>query len=959
MISGICSTNRQGNGAERGAFFGRAATAVLIALCCVSIPAAHAADKMYWTDRYEEAIRRANVDGSDVEDLVTSGGQEPLALALDVANGKMYWTDKDNKAIRRANVDGSNVEDLVTTGIKESYGLALDVAGGKMYWTDKAEKVIRRANLDGTNMEDVIASGLDEPLALALDLTAGKMYWGDKNKKTLCRANLDGSNIEQLVSSGIKEPYGLALDVAGGKMYWTDKAEKKIRRANLDGSTVEDVITGLEEPLALALDVPNGKMYWTEKKSHSIFRADLDGSNIEVLLSSGVQEAYGLALALNVTPTANDDTGSTNEDTVLNVAPDGVLANDTGGSLPLEVIGHDDPSANGAAVTVNADGSYTYDPTSVPLLQALAVGESLVDTFTYTMTNADGDTDNATVSITVTGVNDDPTAADDEGWTAADAVLSVPAAGVLVNDDDIDTTDVLTVSDYDSASTYGATVTVGSDGAFSYDPTASFILYRIPAGYLLIDTFSYTVSDGNGGAAVATVTVTVTGVNDPPAAVDDTGATDARTVLSVPADGVLGNDSDVNPGDVLAVTGHDAASANGALVTVNADGSYTYDPTTSAALQALPVGVTLVDTFHYTATDNKGTGDDAVVRITVSGMEAAPVATDDTGSTDAETLLSVPADGVLENDTDPNPGDHPVVADYEDSSANGATVTVYPSGGYVYDPRTSSVLQALRVGETFIDTFDYTITDLNGGWDTATVSVAVAGVNEMPQANDDTAATDANALLSVPPEGVLANDIDPDGGGTLTVAVYDDTSANGAAVTVMPDGGYTYDPTGAVILQSLGVGKGLIDTFRYIVGDGSGGSDTATVGVAVTGVAQPPTAAFTGDPSTGEEPLVVHFSDLSERGSFPIHAWEWSFGDGGSSFEQHPTHTYQNPGTYEVSLMVSTVVDNSIATEPEYITVGEATPVPAAGPVGLCVLALLLLCGGARVVRQSVSRPRG
>ena len=794
---------------------------------------------------------------------------------------------------------------------------------------------------------------------MALDLTVGKMYWGDKNNKTIRRANLDGSSMEDLVIVGINEPCGLALDVAAGKMYWTDKPEKAIRRANLDGSNVEDVIpSGLDEPLALALDLPNGKMYWTEKKTHTICRADLDGSNIELLLSTGVREAYGLALALNITPTANDDTGSTNEDTVLNVAPDGVLANDTGGSPPIEVIGHDDPSANGAAVTVNADGSYAYDPTSVPLLQALASGESLVDTFTYTITNADGDTDHATVSITVTGVNDDPTAEDDEAWTLADAVLSVGAAGVLVNDQDIDATDVLTVSDCDSASTYGAAVTVGSDGAFSYDPTASSILYGIPAGYLLIDTFSYTVSDGNGGAAVATVTVTVTGVNDPPAAVDDTGATDARTVLSVPADGVLENDSDPNPGDVLVVTGHDAASANGATVMVNADGSYVYDPTTSAALYALPAGVTLVDTFHYTATDSKGTGDDAVVRITVSGMEAAPVATDDMGSTDADTVLSVPADGVLENDSDPNSGDSTVVAYYQDPSANGATVAVYPSGGYIYHPGTSPVLQALRAGETFIDTFEYTITDLKGGWDTATVSIAVAGVNEMPQANDDSAATEANALLSVPPQGVLANDVEPDGG-TLTVAVYDETSANGAEVTVMPDGGYTYDPTGAVILQSLGVGKGLIDTFRYTVDDGSGGSDTAMVGVAVTGVAQPPIAVFSGDPTTGEGPLAVHFTDLSERGSSPIHAWEWSFGDGGSSFEQHPTHTYHNPGTYEVSLMVSTVVDNSISTEPEYVTVGEATPVPATGPVSLCILALLLLCGGARVVRQSVSRFRG
>ena len=71
---------------------------------------------MYWTDLGTDKIQRANLDGSDVQDLVKLrhsryGG--PFGIALDVEGGKMYWTDNDTDKIQRANLDGSNIEDLV------------------------------------------------------------------------------------------------------------------------------------------------------------------------------------------------------------------------------------------------------------------------------------------------------------------------------------------------------------------------------------------------------------------------------------------------------------------------------------------------------------------------------------------------------------------------------------------------------------------------------------------------------------------------------------------------------------------------------------------------------------------------------------------------------------------------------------------------------------------------------
>ena len=67
----------------------------------------------------------------------------------------MYWTDYGTDKIQRANLDGSNVQDLVT-GLNTPYGIVLDVAGGKMYWTDVNADKIQRANLDGSNVQDLV-----------------------------------------------------------------------------------------------------------------------------------------------------------------------------------------------------------------------------------------------------------------------------------------------------------------------------------------------------------------------------------------------------------------------------------------------------------------------------------------------------------------------------------------------------------------------------------------------------------------------------------------------------------------------------------------------------------------------------------------------------------------------------------------------------------------------------------
>ena len=256
---------------------------------------------MYWTDWDTNKIQRANLDGSNVEDLVTTGLGSPYGIALDVAAGKMYWADAGLAKIQRANLNGSNVQNLIPLGLSVPICIALDVAGGKMYWTDRGTGKIQRANLDGSNVEDLVF-GVRGLHGIALDVGGGKMYWTDNDAGKIQRANLNGTSLEDLITTGLQLPNEIALDVTGGKMYWADDGTQKIQRANLNGTGVQDLVTtGLNVPVGITLDIASGKMYWTDLGMRKIQRANLDGANVEDLVTTGLNAPFGIALGTSLT----------------------------------------------------------------------------------------------------------------------------------------------------------------------------------------------------------------------------------------------------------------------------------------------------------------------------------------------------------------------------------------------------------------------------------------------------------------------------------------------------------------------------------------------------------------------------------------------------------------------------------------------------------------------------------
>jgi ELWxxDGT repeat protein len=215
------------------------------------------------------------------------------------------------------------------------------------------------------------------------------------------------------------------------------------------------------------------------------------------------------------------------------------------------------------------------------------------DSFTFKAYDGTADSNIATVSITVTPVNDPPVAVNDSYITAEDTALIVPAPGVLGNDSDVEGSILAAI--LVSGPLHGV-LTLSANGSFVYTPSLNF------NG---ADGFTYRATDGSLTSGVVTAVIAVNAVNDPPVAANDVYSTEVDTPLTIAAPGVLGNDSDVEgPLTAAVVTG----PVNGTL-TLNANGSFTYTPAAN---------FTGTDTFSYAASDGAATSAPATVTLTVT-----------------------------------------------------------------------------------------------------------------------------------------------------------------------------------------------------------------------------------------------------------------------------------------------------------------------------------------------------
>ena len=555
-------------------------------------------------------------------------------------------------------------------------------------------------------------------------------------------------------------------------------------------------------------------------------------------------------------PVAEDDSFNVVEDSANNTLT--IFVNDTvptGTSIDFGA-----GPANGTVS--NFIGAVRYTPNA---------DFSGFDSFTYTLTDAYGQSATATVTITVTESNDTP-------------VLLDP--GTFVGQEDGQIVGQINAFDAD-----GDTLTftgeldglaLAADGSFIYTPAAN--AFGIAA-------FIVTVSDGQGGVTEGAIFLQVNPEPDAPIARDDVTATLEDTEIT---DGnVRGNDTDADF-DTLSFELEGPGLAG---LTFNPDGTFSYAP---------PLNLNGVVSFDYRATDTTGRSDVATVTITIIAVPDAPVLGDDFAATAFETPVVI---NVLANDVDPD--NTYLLPDRETSPANGSvrrnaddsftytpdpgfsgtdtftyfavneaglrsvatvTVTVAPPGNrppvaddlsltisedtgflinlasYASDPDSNlasfQVLGSTNLTVTSFNgatgilggqpnanfngtaTITYQATDAGGLTDTGVVTITVTPVNDAPVAGSDSFAGTEDTVLT---GDLTTNDFDVDGDGltyTLLGGPY-------AGVVLDPNGSFTYTPPANF--------NGVFG-FEYTVSDGQGGSAIASVTIDLAAANDAPVA---------------------------------------------------------------------------------------------------------------------
>lgn len=383
--------------------------------------------------------------------------------------------------------------------------------------------------------------------------------------------------------------------------YWPYRIERSVDYSVLHeafrfGTRVADVpmssqkigftLRGLNT-LPIEGSIQQGNVYVTKTISFTDWAGNSASAEVRVYIKNYPRPpvAYGDSATVN-----------SNTPTVINV-----LKNDFDRDLdPLTIVSVSKP-AHGTVVLSENQITYTSNP-----------GYAGTDSFIYTISDGKGGTAQANVNITVTSV----VASGAAPVAVQDFVSVVSGQGpvtidVLANDYDPDGDALTIVSLNLNFVRFGTIEQVGNQLTYTPREDVSWA----------DEGFFYTISDGNGNTSRTAVGIqirpasTVGSINNLPVAVNDLYTTAYEKVLDIPAAGLLSNDSD-SDGDVLSASL--TSSPSNGLVTVNADGSFSYTPNT---------GFSGVDSFTYTVDDGNDGSATATVEITIEAQTEAAIFT--------------------------------------------------------------------------------------------------------------------------------------------------------------------------------------------------------------------------------------------------------------------------------------------------------------------------------------------
>jgi predicted CXXCH cytochrome family protein len=489
--------------------------------------------------------------------------------------------------------------------------------------------------------------------------------------------------------------------------------------------------------------------------------------------------------------------------------------------------------------------------------------------------DGNGGTFDKQFTITVSDANDIPT----DISLSSTSILEGQPVGTVIGG--------ITTTDQDGADVHTYSLV---NGACTGPDLASFTVDNATDELKSAEIFdeatknSYTIclqtDDGNGGIFEKQFIITITaGGNAAPVAVNDSYSLPHDTTLNEPAvTGVLANDTD-GDSDPLTVVLPIASDVSNGVLSVNADGSFSYTPTP---------GWTGTDSFTYYAND--GTEDSATtaqVDLIVQNLNA-PTAVDNSYPVAKDTTKNIAAPGILGNDFDTDGDSFTLVLPVVTDVSNGV-LTLNANGSFSYDP---------DPGYTGTDFFEYRIND--GVQDSPVARVDLIVSNTPPVANNDGPYNIfQDNSLSVSASGVLGNDNDPNGD-SLT-AVLDVGPSNATSFTFNPDGSFSYSPN---------PGWTGVETFTYFSNDGTNDSTspaTVTINVLVntspnvnitapsngSSFSQGANVNFSGNANDGED------GDLSSSISWSSNL-DGSIGTGSSVSD-----STLSPGTHIITAMVS------------------------------------------------------
>ncbi|KAM3845339.1 prolow-density lipoprotein receptor-related protein 1 [Vipera latastei] len=204
----------------------------------------------------------------------------------DALEQRIYWSDVRTQTIKRAFINGTGVETVVSADLPNAHGLAVDWVSRNLFWTsyDANKKQINVARLDGS-FKNAVIQGLDKPHCLVVHPLKGKLYWTDGDSISV--ANMDGSN-HSLLFANQKGPVGLSIDYKENKLYWISSGNGTINRCNFDGSGLE-VLETVKNQLrkATALAIMGDRLWWADQASEKMGTCNKkDGSDAVVLRNS-------------------------------------------------------------------------------------------------------------------------------------------------------------------------------------------------------------------------------------------------------------------------------------------------------------------------------------------------------------------------------------------------------------------------------------------------------------------------------------------------------------------------------------------------------------------------------------------------------------------------------------------------------------------------------------------------